>query len=90
MAGKSACFGYEDGSVKVWDLKEGSPLVTMTPPHTEAVTCMAAHHDGKLLISGSADTTAKLTTINSGKVTPYRPLISLLVGSPDTVHTQLI
>ena len=66
--GKSACFGYEDGSVKVWDLKEGAPLVTMAPSHTEAVTCMAAHHDGKLLFSGSADTTAKLTTINSGKV----------------------
>ena len=68
--GKSACFGYEDGSVKVWDLKEGAPLVTVSGPqgHTEAVTCMAAHQDGNLLVTGSADATAKLMNINSGKV----------------------
>ncbi len=48
--------------MRVWDLKEGAPVVTATPSHTDAVTCMAAHQDGKLLLSGSADATAKLTT----------------------------
>ena len=56
--------------MKVWDLKEGSPLVTVSGPqgHAEAVTCMAAHQDGTLLLTGSTDATAKLTNINSGKV----------------------
>ena len=29
-SGKRACAGYEDGSVKVWDLKAGTPLRTLT------------------------------------------------------------
>ena len=27
--GKRACTGYEDGTVKVWDLKAGTPLCTL-------------------------------------------------------------
>lgn len=54
--------------MRVWDLKEGAPLVSMNPPHDESITCMAAHPEGKLLISGSADATAKLMNITSGKV----------------------
>ncbi len=46
-------------------------MVTATPPHTEAVTCMAAHQEGKLILTGSADATAKLTNVNSGKVRSY-------------------
>ena len=70
IKGRSACFGYEDGAIKVWDLKEGSTLLSVTGPsgHTGAVTCMAAHQDNVLLLSGSDDSTAKLTNINSGKV----------------------
>ena len=29
-SGKRACAGYEDGSVKVWDLKAGTPIRTLT------------------------------------------------------------
>ena len=29
LVGKRACFGYEDGVMKVWDLKQSSVLATV-------------------------------------------------------------
>ena len=29
LVGKRACFGYGDGMIKVWDLKQGSVLATV-------------------------------------------------------------
>ena len=68
--GRRAVLGYEDGVVKVWDLKEGNPLVSIAPPsgHSASVTSLAAHSDNVLLLSGSEDSTAKLINTNTGKV----------------------
>jgi WD40 repeat protein len=68
--GRHVALAYEDGVVKVWDLKEGNPLISVAPPmgHSASVTSLAVHHEAVLLLSGSEDSTAKLINANSGKV----------------------
>lgn len=68
--GRRVAMGYEDGVVKVLDLKEGNPLVSVAPPqgHSAAVTSLAVCEDNVLLLSGSVDSTAKLVNTNTGKV----------------------
>ena len=83
--GRRVACGYEDGTVKVWNLKEGTPLVSVAPPlgHTASVTSLAINSDSALLLSGSEDSTAKLTNVDSGKVgvhsTRLRSLICYIV-----------
>ena len=68
--GRHTAFGYEDGVIKIWDLKEGTPLINVAAPlgHSAAVTSFAVHSDNVLLLSGSEDSTAKLINANTGKV----------------------
>lgn len=77
--GKRACVGYEDGSLKVWDLKKGTTKFHLTGSsgHTGSITCMDCHSDNVLAITGSEDSTAKIVNTNSGKV-----LSSLVAGFP--------
>lgn len=48
-----AC-GLEDGSIRIWDIKKGTP-VTRIDGHRAQVTGVAFSADGKLLASGSED-----------------------------------
>ncbi|XP_070569921.1 angio-associated migratory cell protein-like [Ptychodera flava] len=68
--GKRCCAGYEDGSIRIWDLKETSVLQTFTAHtgHSGGITSLDCHSDGSLLVSGSTDSTAKLLNSNTGKV----------------------
>eukprot|EP00731_Ephydatia_muelleri_P030804 Em0022g318a len=68
--GKCAAFGYEDGAVQLWDLKEARaiPEVSGHLAHTSCITCMVSNSDGNLLLTGSEDATAKLTNGGTGKV----------------------
>ena len=68
--GRRVACGYEDGTVKVWNLKEGTPLISVAPPlgHSASVTSLTINSDSALLLSGSEDSTAKLTNVDSGKV----------------------
>ena len=68
--GRRIALGYEDGVVKVWDLKEGNPLISVAPPmgHSASVTSLAVHNENMLLLSGSEDSTTKLINTNTGKV----------------------
>lgn len=68
--GRHIASAHEDGVVKVWDLKEGNPLISVAPPmgHSASVTSLAVHHENVLLLSGSEDSTAKLINAQSGKV----------------------
>lgn len=48
--------GYEDGAVKIWDLKTGQPLHTISPNiHQIRVTDLDTHHENNLLASISTD-----------------------------------
>jgi WD40 repeat protein len=57
--GKSLFFGNADGLIQVLNLADGKVLRTLTG-HTAAVTSLAFHPTGTLLISGSKDRTVKL------------------------------
>ena len=70
-SGKRICCGYDNGAIKVLDLKEGVSQVSLTGGgigHTKAVTSIDTHQDNLLLLTGSEDETAKLINSNNGKV----------------------
>ncbi|KAJ3584549.1 hypothetical protein NHX12_015044 [Muraenolepis orangiensis] len=68
--GKRAVVGYEDGSIRVWDLKQGNAthVVKGRDGHQGAVTCLASNKDGSLVVTGSVDGSAKLINTLTGKM----------------------
>lgn len=47
--------GYEDGSIKVWDLKNSIVLHQVTGMHEVRVTALDTHPDNNLMASISSD-----------------------------------
>uniref|UniRef100_A0AAQ6A213 Angio-associated migratory cell protein n=1 Tax=Amphiprion ocellaris TaxID=80972 RepID=A0AAQ6A213_AMPOC len=68
--GKRAVVGYEDGTVRVWDLKQGNSIhvIKGQDGHQGALTCLACNKDGSLVLTGSVDGSAKLINTTTGKV----------------------
>ncbi|KAG5261915.1 hypothetical protein AALO_G00290020 [Alosa alosa] len=68
--GKRAVVGYEDGSVRIWDLKQGNAVhvIKGSDAHQGALTCLDTNKDGSLVLTGSVDGLAKLINTNTGKV----------------------
>ncbi|XP_066988710.1 angio-associated migratory cell protein [Macrobrachium rosenbergii] len=68
--GKRAVAGYDDGSVRVFDLKSGELKCHFSGglAHSGQVTSISVHKDNALVLSGSSDCTAKLFNTVSGKV----------------------
>ncbi|MBN3308412.1 angio-associated migratory cell protein [Amia ocellicauda] len=68
--GKRAVVGYEDGIVRLWDLKQGNAIHVLKGPdgHQGSLTCMACNKDGSLVLTGSVDCRAKLINTATGKV----------------------
>ncbi|XP_030605412.1 angio-associated migratory cell protein [Archocentrus centrarchus] len=68
--GKRAVVGYEDGTVRMWDLKQGNAIhvIKGQDGHQGALTCLACNKDGSLMLSGSVDGCAKLINTSTGKV----------------------
>lgn len=68
--GKRVCVGYDDGTLRTWDLKSASTLssITGSSAHQSTITCIDSHHDNSLVVSGSTDVTAKLVNSATGKV----------------------
>ncbi|XP_005099957.1 angio-associated migratory cell protein [Aplysia californica] len=68
--GKRAYVGYDDGAVKVWDLKSTEAVFTVSghDGHKEPVFCMDHNNDGSLIMSGSGDMTVKIISTVNGKV----------------------
>lgn len=54
------CSASEDGTVKIWDLREGKATRNLTAGHSDAVCCAKWSPDGTMIASGSAD--AKVST----------------------------
>lgn len=68
--GKRAVVGYEDGTVRIWDLKQGNAIhvIKGQDGHQGALTCLACNKDGSLVLTGSVDGCAKLINTTTGKV----------------------
>ncbi|XP_054652832.1 angio-associated migratory cell protein [Dunckerocampus dactyliophorus] len=68
--GKRAVVGYEDGTVRLWDLKQGNTIhvIKGQDGHKGALTCLACSKDGSLVLTGSVDGRAKLVNTAAGKV----------------------
>ncbi|XP_077468427.1 angio-associated migratory cell protein [Stigmatopora argus] len=68
--GKRAVVGYENGSVRLWDLKQGNSIhvIKGQDGHRGALTCIACSKDSSLLLTGSVDGCAKLINSATGKV----------------------
>lgn len=68
--GKRAVAGYEDGCVRVFDLKNGQLLhqVTDDSEDVSPVINLAVQKDDALIIIGSTDGKAKLFNTNNGKL----------------------
>jgi WD40 repeat protein len=62
--------GYEDGSVKIYDMKTASRLhdIPQGQAHTGTISAMDCHPDNNLLITGSVDGHAVLLKTQTGKV----------------------
>uniref|UniRef100_G1P1P8 Angio-associated migratory cell protein n=1 Tax=Myotis lucifugus TaxID=59463 RepID=G1P1P8_MYOLU len=74
--GKRAVVGYEDGTIRIWDLKQGNPIHVLkgTEGHQGPLTCVATNQDGSLILTGSVDCQAKLVSATTGKVVGvFRP-----------------
>ncbi|KAG9132689.1 hypothetical protein Leryth_020900 [Lithospermum erythrorhizon] len=55
------CSGYEDGSIKLWDIKgQTATLIWDRKEHEKAVRCFAIYEPGNRLLSGSSDKTIKI------------------------------
>ncbi|XP_034464800.1 angio-associated migratory cell protein [Hippoglossus hippoglossus] len=68
--GKRAAVGYNDGTVRVWDLKQGNAVhvVKGQDGHRGTLTCLACNKDSSLVLTGSVDGCAKLINTATGKV----------------------
>uniref|UniRef100_A0AAA9SLP6 Angio-associated migratory cell protein n=4 Tax=Bos TaxID=9903 RepID=A0AAA9SLP6_BOVIN len=80
--GKRAVVGYEDGTIRIWDLKQGNSIHVLkgTEGHQGPLTCVATNQDGSLILTGSVDCQAKLVSATTGKVVG--------VFRPETVASQ--
>uniref|UniRef100_UPI00358E67B6 angio-associated migratory cell protein isoform X2 n=1 Tax=Myxine glutinosa TaxID=7769 RepID=UPI00358E67B6 len=68
--GSRAAIGYEDGTLRIWDLKRGLPLHTFKGSdfHQLSLTCLSCDPNGDRVLTGSLDGTARLLSPTSGKV----------------------
>ncbi|XP_052414178.1 angio-associated migratory cell protein [Carassius gibelio] len=68
--GKRAIVGYEDGSLRLWDLKQGNAVYVIKghDGHQGALTSIACNKEGSLALTGSVDGQAKLFNTSTGKL----------------------
>jgi WD40 repeat protein len=81
--GQLIASGSEDNTIKLWNLRTGQLLRTLTG-HSEGIRSVAISPDGKLLASGSDDKTIKLWNLDTGK------LLRTLTGHSDIVQSVTI
>uniref|UniRef100_A0A7N6BWF5 Angio-associated migratory cell protein n=1 Tax=Anabas testudineus TaxID=64144 RepID=A0A7N6BWF5_ANATE len=74
--GKRAVVGYEDGTVRVWDLKQGNAIhvIKGQDGHQGALTCLACNKDGSLVLTGSVDGSANVLPLS---FLPSLPLVAV-------------
>lgn len=69
FSGKRIAVGYEDGTIRIIDLKTKSVLLILSPiGHSSTITTLDCHSDNNLLLSSSVDGKTILSASNTGKV----------------------
>jgi ribosome assembly protein SQT1 len=60
--------GEGDSSLRLWNPKTGECTAHLVghPFHADAVTCLACHPDGTLVLTGAADGELRATNISGG------------------------
>ncbi|XP_011310639.1 angio-associated migratory cell protein [Fopius arisanus] len=68
--GQRLVAGYEDGAIRVMDLKEGTIHTTILPniAHSAPITDLDCQFDSKLIVSAATDGKTVLSTVATGKV----------------------
>ncbi|KAG7326740.1 hypothetical protein KOW79_010141 [Hemibagrus wyckioides] len=68
--GKRVMVGYEDGTLRLWDLKQGNTIHVIKghDGHQGPLTSMECNKDGTLVLTGSTDGQTKLINTSTGKV----------------------
>lgn len=68
--GKKLVAGYGDGTIRIWDLKEGTVHATIPTfmGHNESITALDCQPDGQVIISSAVDGKTILSTTQTGKV----------------------
>ncbi|MGE3808782.1 MAG: WD40 repeat domain-containing serine/threonine protein kinase [Gemmataceae bacterium] len=64
--GLRAVSGSDDGTIRVWNLQDGTSLANIKA-HNDTVTCVAFAPNGKWVLSGSSDNSARLWDFQTGK-----------------------
>jgi WD40 repeat protein len=73
--------GYADGRVRVWNARDGSPVLTLSG-HTQSVTSLAFAPDGLRLVSASLDHTLRLWRLDLAQSQPTSERIFVGHGGP--------
>lgn len=70
ILGKRVAIGYEDGVVRILDLKTNSVLsfISSTYGHSHTITTIDCHSDNNLILSAAVDGKTIISTSNTGKV----------------------
>lgn len=68
--GKRIAVGYEDGALRIFDLKSAAVLATISSDfgHSSTITALDSHSDNNLIMSGAMDGKTVLAISQSGKV----------------------
>lgn len=68
--GKRIAVGYEDGVIRVLDLKTSTVLSSISSAlgHSSAITTIDCHSDNNLVLSAAVDGKAIISTSNTGKI----------------------
>ena len=53
------CSGADDGSLRIWDSRTGSSVLSLFGGHDDTVKCCSWSPDGRYIVSGSADSKVK-------------------------------
>lgn len=83
--GKRIAVGYNDGTVKVFDIKMANPIHrihTGSPDTDTCITCIDANVDNNLIVTGSLCGDMKLITTQGGKVVGSLSTSTLTVSGP--------
>jgi len=82
-SGKKLVTGSEDGSMRIWDPKNGNTITNINGPlfHESGVVSLAINADDTLILSGSSDSKACLTRVDSGKI------VNKFTGHTESVET---